>query len=666
MRLLPVPSKRAGFVLMLVIAIVASIMQPWATNTTRAGDQVLLIDAPEYAGNEVIVTTDGGVEAAGAGVSVNTSNRSAVVAFFNAEYLASKPSSGWNGDVATCVQGTTTSAFKQAVLQRINYFRAMAGVPADTTISSTFSTKDQRAALMMSNEKSLSHAPDSSWGCYTADGASAAASSNLAIGRTGWDAVDLYMDDAGDSNQRVGHRRWVLYPQTRTFGTGDITSTVGGYPKSNGLWIFDGNFGGSRPSVRNDYVAWPPKGYVPYQVVSPRWSLSYPEADFSSAVVTMKKDGVTVPITIDYQSTPSTPLVGENSIVWRLTSMASTDTWPNPGEDNLYAIKITNVIVNGTARTFQYNVIVIDPAFTPPTATATATLTPTLTRTPTVTPAPTLTPTPTNTPTPTSTPTLTRTPTPTSTPSLTPAPTLTPTPLPKPGCSVSPPTGAARSSVTLTCTKFVSGETVTAHWDKPTNATLATTVADENGKATLTFLAPNSVTGKHYAVAKGNTNGFVVRKEYRVKPSLSLSPKTGRVGTKVKGYLRGFAKNETVEIRFFVAGSSSKVVAKSVRISSVGTGELEFKAPATTAGNRTVRATGSSGSVVNVTFKVVPATSRTATPTITPTRTTTTTITPTRTPTTTSTPTLTPTLVPTATPTETSTTEPTLEPTQEP
>jgi hypothetical protein len=214
----------------------------------------------------------------------------------------------------------------------------------------------------------------------------------------------------------------------------------------------------------------------------------------------------------------------------------------------------------------------------------------------------------------------------------------------------------------------VPGETVTAHWDKTSNDALDSDVADENGDVTLTFLVPNSVTGKHYAIALGNTNGLTVKKQYDVKPSLSLSPSSGRVGTRVRGFLRGFKKDELVEIRFFVTGSASKVVASKVKINSSGTAEFSFDVPASASSTRTVRATGNKGNLVNVNFQILAATAktptRTATPTktptrtVTPTRTSTSTFTPTRTPTSTPTRTNTPTDVPTEAPTETPTDAP--------
>jgi hypothetical protein len=254
---------------------------------------------------------------AASGFFVTTASREQSRNFFNALYPASEGVPiAWTGDLATCTPGTTAAPFKDAVQLRVNYFRAMAGVPAGITFSDVYSSNDQQAALMMSKNLALSHYPPPGWSCYTADGYNAAGNSNLMLGIDGWDAISGYVLDHGAGNGAVGHRRWLLYPQTLVMGTGDIPTTTG-YSAANSLWIFDGNYGSQRPPTRDDYVAWPPPGYVPYQVVYPRWSFSYPGANFSAATVTMTRAGLNLPVT---RETPITN-VGENTLVWFPTGM---------------------------------------------------------------------------------------------------------------------------------------------------------------------------------------------------------------------------------------------------------------------------------------------------------------------------------------------------------
>lgn len=44
--------------------------------------------------------------------------------------------------------------------------------------------------------------------------------------------------------------------------------------RRNAMWIIDANALKRRPLVRDDFIAWPAKGYVPYSVVYPRWSFA--------------------------------------------------------------------------------------------------------------------------------------------------------------------------------------------------------------------------------------------------------------------------------------------------------------------------------------------------------------------------------------------------------
>ncbi|MEM7133483.1 MAG: CAP domain-containing protein [Chloroflexota bacterium] len=290
------------------------------------------------------------------GLAVNLSDRQESMAFYQAVYLPSNDiPSEWDGDVANCVAGSTSSAFRQAVVRRINYFRAMAGIPADVVLSEEYNRKAQLAALMMSANEQLDHTPPDSWDCYTDDGAEAAGSSNLYLGVSSAESIDGYIRDPGDSNAYVGHRTWILYPQIRAMGTGDIPRTEEN-PEANALWVFD-NLWEPRPATREEFVSWPPPGYVPYMVVYPRWSFSFPDADFSEASVSVMADGVAVPLAVEAASER-----GRRSVlVWRMNGMGHWDQWAQPAQDMAYNVTISNVKIGEQTRTFDYQVMLFDP-----------------------------------------------------------------------------------------------------------------------------------------------------------------------------------------------------------------------------------------------------------------------------------------------------------------
>ena len=88
-------------------------------------------------------------------------------------------------------------------------------------------------------------------------------------GSHGPKAISGQMRDNGDNNPAVGHRRWILYPQTERMGVGDMPPQDG-FAAANALWTADGRLWSPRPETRDAFVSWPPPGHVTYQVVPGR------------------------------------------------------------------------------------------------------------------------------------------------------------------------------------------------------------------------------------------------------------------------------------------------------------------------------------------------------------------------------------------------------------
>ena len=283
-------------------------------------------------------------------VTIDTWNRSSVASFYYNEHVPplSVPMQ-WSGNVATCTAGTTSQAYLDATFQMINFYRGMVGLP-DTSNAAAYTTNCQQAALIMSANGALSHSPPSNWTCWTSGGASAAGASNLALGNAGPSAMVAYIKDYGSGNYFVGHRRWILYPLRNQFGTGSVGETT---TSANALYVFTNTV--SRPPTP-DKVAWPPEGYVPYQVVYPRWSLSLntsSSVSFASADVAMTEGGSPVSLSVVSRTNNG---YGDNTIVWEPSGLSFTAGM----QDRRFTVTVSGI--SGPQTTVVYDVVVMDPA----------------------------------------------------------------------------------------------------------------------------------------------------------------------------------------------------------------------------------------------------------------------------------------------------------------
>ena len=305
--------------------------------------------------------------AAAADPWIDTSDRDAVLASWQTEFGRTEPAMGFTGNVDTCTPGTTSQAYRDSVLQRVNWYRRMAGL-GTVTENATFTQHNQQAAMMMAAERSLSHSPGTGWACYTADGATAAGKSNLALGLSGIEAIDAYMQDFGSSNTKVGHRRTILYPQVQEMGTGDVPFGPSTWP-TNTLYVFDSNLWDTRPDVREDrdFVAWPPSGYVPAEAVWGRWSFSLARADFSSAAVSVTGPDGPVSVQIIERIQSGGLIAPEASIVFAVDGDTNSTVFDTPTNgDECYAVAVSGVTMAGSPLdTFEYSTCLIDPSVSP-------------------------------------------------------------------------------------------------------------------------------------------------------------------------------------------------------------------------------------------------------------------------------------------------------------
>jgi uncharacterized protein YkwD len=197
----------------------------------------------------------------------------------------------WSGNVTTCDEGDVSSAGRDNALRQVNLFRWMAELPP-VALDATRNGKSQECALMMHANGTLSHSPPPSWACYTADGAEAAGSSNIATG-PGVMAVDMYMQDWGNEST-MGHRRWILSNSLGPIGVGSTS-------EYSCMWVLYGS-GGAGAS----WTSWPPPGDFPIQAVrmswrpldETGWTIQSDSINVGSGTVTITAGGTDMPVDV--------------------------------------------------------------------------------------------------------------------------------------------------------------------------------------------------------------------------------------------------------------------------------------------------------------------------------------------------------------------------------
>ncbi len=233
-----------------------------------------------------------------------------------------------------------------------------------------------------------------------------------------------------------------------------------------------------------------------------------------------------------------------------------------------------------------------------PSASSTGTLTPTATPTPTKTPSPA------STATATATHTRTSTSTPTNTPSKT--ATKTPAPVVKPSCSLSDSSARVGTKIVVSCKGFLPSEAVELFWDSTNGKQLAEGIANK-GKIEFTIAVPDSKRGSHKLIARGDSSGKQVSKSFAVESRVALSPSSGSGGVKVAVKLTGFRSGEIVTLRWYVSGSTTRMVRSSITAGANGSVATSFTVPSEeSSGAHKVEARGNSGSRASATFTVKP------------------------------------------------------------
>ncbi len=320
---------------------------------------------------------------------VDNQNRNDVIAFWHAVYQASEGYEnrvGWTGNYSG-TPGSTSPEFVADVERRLNYFRAMCGIPANARLntgstvainpedrfkpSSTTLKSDaaQQFALMLirnydsstGSDPAITHDPASSVTGWSAAGWNAAAHGNFAFGIYGPGAITEYLREAlptGSAtsawNMDVGHRRWCLFPPATNYATGDQPGSSAYRPPTNSLYVLP-NAEELQSVTSPAFVSYPSAGFFPAPVNSPYWSLSRADADFSSATVTMTTaDGTPLPVVSTRRQTG----YGDPAIVWRVDDAAAKIY---VFSDTTFQVHVAGIAGDGIPASYDYAVTLINP-----------------------------------------------------------------------------------------------------------------------------------------------------------------------------------------------------------------------------------------------------------------------------------------------------------------
>ena len=296
---------------------------------------------------------------------------------FKTNYVATEISNpdqlGWTGKTSTCKAGKISHDAYVKILARINYFRRLAGIDDHIVLDSSWNKLAQAAALIMYANNTLNHEPDKSMKCYSEDGKKGASTSNLStiVDQSIKELISDEIQDGGTSNNFCGHRRWLLNSDAVKMG-------IGATPGAYAVRVFEdfdeaekdtSVFRGNQP----EYFGYPFHGYVPYEVVYPKWSFAITNGtpDYKSATVSVTCGDAPLACTIVNRDHFG---YGDPTLVWTVKGLKENfeynyyDMAAKKTEfsklnllNKKVTVKISNVKVDGVAKNYSYSFTIFDP-----------------------------------------------------------------------------------------------------------------------------------------------------------------------------------------------------------------------------------------------------------------------------------------------------------------
>jgi hypothetical protein len=288
-------------------------------------------------------------------------------------YVATETTSpeqfGWTGK--NCKPGRLSHDAYVNAITRINYFRRLAGVNDHVVLDSGWCKLAQAAAVIMNANEKLEHHPGPGMKCYSADGKLGASTSNLSliVGKSISMIISTEIQDGSVSNNECGHRRWLLYSRSYKMGFG---ATPGAYAvKIFSSYDEDPKDTSSYHGTVPEYFGYPFRGFIPYQVVYPKWSFAVPGGDMSVAKVEVKAGEKLFSCAVVGRGKIN---YGDPTLVWTVRGLKEDYEYnyydfaeKKKGFEALgllnkkITVTVSNVKVDGKMKSYNYSFTIFDP-----------------------------------------------------------------------------------------------------------------------------------------------------------------------------------------------------------------------------------------------------------------------------------------------------------------
>lgn len=273
-------------------------------------------------------------------------------------------------NVEACDPGVLKESEKLAVLEYLNAVRALHDL-APVTYDNQHDEETAQAALLIVANNSMSHTPSSWAECFTEAGYAGSSTSNLYwVGPEEFKEEPLLGQSTGDIRSwmvdenvySLGHRRWLLDPFLTQISYGRVDGTPWGYDKNQ---IVQGSvikvFGYDEEKTPNhtpEFVAYPYRDYpLDLFLVDWYWSFSAvidplsqqnnDDVDYQDAVITVTSEAGEEAVHDVSSNTDGFGL--PNFLQWKVADVQLNQP---------YHVQIDNVLVQGQARSYEYDVLI--------------------------------------------------------------------------------------------------------------------------------------------------------------------------------------------------------------------------------------------------------------------------------------------------------------------